>query len=153
MRIETTVIEQVVEVSGNAIEIEITENVQTVETLQGTLNLTFDGTTASVTAATALGGHRVVTMDGNYASKDNSADKFSILGVTQGAVSSGHTTTATTFGAITEPTWTWTPGLPVFLGTNGLLTQTAPTTGFRIIIGRAITATTMFVDISEPIVL
>lgn len=111
------------------------------------------GGTATVIAAEALGGHRVVTMSGNYASKDISADKFNVLGVTQGAVISGATATVTTFGEITEGSWNWTAGLPVFLSTNGLMTQTAPTTGFRLIIGRAKTATTIFVDISEPIVI
>ena len=154
MRVETTVVQQTVEVVGNAFDVQVTENVQTVETLQGTLNVTtLVGTTATVTAAEALGGHRVVTMSGNYASKDISADKFNVLGVTQGAVISGATATVTTFGEITEGSWNWTAGLPVFLSTNGLMTQTAPATGFRLIIGRAKSATTLFVDISEPIVI
>jgi hypothetical protein len=32
--------------------------------------------------------------------------------------------------AITEGSWTWTLGQEVFLSTNGLLTQTPPTSGF-----------------------
>ena len=151
MRIETTVNEYVVEVTGDNFDVQVTENVQTVETLQGTLNLTMNVGAATVIAAEALGGHRAVTMAGYYASKDNAADKFNLLGVTQGAAVSGDVATVTTFGAITNGGWAWTPGLPVFLTTSGNLSHTAPTTGFRIIIGRATTATTLFVDISEPI--
>lgn len=118
------------------------------------INVTTGGSsTETVVAAEALGGHRVVTMSGNYASKDNAADKFNVLGVTQGAVSSGGTATVTTFGEITNVGWSWTVGVPVFLSTSGNLTQTAPTTGFRIIIGRPTSATALFVDISEPITL
>lgn len=40
MRIETRVTEQTVEVVDGRVEIEVTENVQTVETLTGVLNLT-----------------------------------------------------------------------------------------------------------------
>lgn len=111
------------------------------------------GDTVSVVASEALGGHRVVTFDGYYASNDDADDRFSVLGITTGAVVIGATATVKTYGTITEGSWNWTAGLPVFLSTNGQLTQTAPTAGFRLIIGRAKSATTLFVDISEPIVL
>lgn len=108
---------------------------------------------ATVVAAENLGGHRVVTLNGNYASKDNAAHKFTILGLTRGAATMGSPADVITFGLITEGSWNWTEGSPVFLATNGLLTQTPPTSGFRIIIGRPQTATTLFVDISEPIII
>lgn len=109
--------------------------------------------TATVTAAENLGGHRVVTVEGYYASKDTSSDKFKILGITTGAVSIGATATVTTYGTVTESSWSWTVGNPIFLSANGQLTQTAPTTGFRTIIGFPQTATSIFIDISEPITL
>ena len=153
MRVELTVNEYLVERTENVFEVQVSPIEQTVEINKGTLNLTYDGTQASVSAAENLGGHRVITLDGFYASKDNAADKFNVLGVTQGAVSLGSTAVVTVFGEITNGGWSWTVGSPVFLSTNGQLTQTAPTTGFRIIIGRPTTATTLFVDISEPIAL
>lgn len=134
-------------------EVKHVENVIDVRHFDEINITTGGGGTATVTAAEALGGHRVVTMSGNYASKDNADDKFNILGITQGAVISGATATVTTYGTITESSWNWTHGLPVFLSTNGQLTQTPPATGFRLIIGRAKNATTLFVDISEPIVI
>lgn len=119
-------------------------------------NVTYNITQTSqetVEASENLGGHRVVTVEGYYASKDTDTDKFKILGLTTGAVSIGATATVQTFGRITESSWNWTVGDPVFLSTNGQLTQTIPTTGFRQIIGIPITTTTLFVDISEPIIL
>lgn len=148
-------IEQVVDVTvtEERHEIKLVEQAVEVRHFDELRVVTIDGNTATVTAAEALGGHRVVTVAGNYASKDNAADKFKILGVTQGAVSNGATATVTTYGTMTESSWNWTEGSPVFLSTNGLLTQTPPTSGFRIIIGRPQTATTLFVDISEPIII
>lgn len=119
----------------------------------GTVNITQIGNTETVVAAEALGGHRAVTVDGYYADKDTAGHKFKVLGVTQGAASLGDAAVVTTFGAITNGGWSWTVGSPVFLSTNGHLTQTAPTSGFRTIIGRPTTATTLFIDISEPIAL
>ena len=153
MRVEIAVNEYTVERTDNVFDVEISPVQQTVEMHRGTLNLTYDGTQASVTAAEALSGHRVVTIDGYYADKDTAGHKFKILGVTQGAASMGSTAVVTTFGEISNVGWSWTVASPVFLSTNGQLTQTAPTTGFRTIIGRPITATSLFVDISEPIAL
>ena len=153
MRVEITVNEYAVERTENVFDVQVSPVEQTVEINKGTLNLTYDGTVASVTAAEALGGHRVVTLEGYYASKDNAADKFNVLGVTQGAASLGSAAVVTTFGEISNVGWSWTVGSPVFLSTTGHLTQTAPTSGFRTIIGRPITATSLFVDISEPIAL
>lgn len=153
--IEITKEQFVVQRQGNEVVVTI-ESAQfnvVIERGVSVFNITQGSGTASVIAAEALGGHRVVTMSGNYASKDNADDKFNILGITQGAVISGGTATVTTYGVITESSWNWTAGLPVFLSTNGQLTQSAPTSGFRLIIGRAKSATTLFVDISEPIVI
>ncbi len=111
------------------------------------------GNTVNITASENLGGHRVVTVEGYYASNQVSTDKFKVLGVTTGAASIGGTATIATFGTITESSWNWTVGNPVFLSTNGQLTQTPPTTGFRTIIGKPETATKLFINISEPITL
>jgi len=108
------------------------------------------------TAGEALGGHRVVRQgtDGAayYASNTSDSHKHAVLGVTIGAVNSGDTATIQSYGELTEPSWTWSPGLPIFLSTNGLLTQTAPTSGFVLILGTAQTATKMFIQIKTPIV-
>ena len=107
--------------------------------------------TVAVTAAENLSGHRIVTVEGYYASKDTANDKFKVLGMTTGAVSSGAEATVQISGYITESGWSFTVGNPVFLSTNGHITQTAPTDGFRLIIGKPKTATTLFLELSEPI--
>jgi len=109
--------------------------------------------TVAVTAAENLSGHRVVTVEGYYASKDTATDKFKVLGITTGAASSGAEATVQISGYLTEPGWNFTVGLPVFLSTNGHITQTAPTDGFCLIIGKPKTATTLFIEIHEPTIL
>ena len=139
-------------VQPDGVHVKATKKIVEVRVNSGTViyNLAGGGS-ATVTAAENLGGHRVVTVEGFYASKDTATDKFKILGITTGAVSVGATTTVTTYGTVTESSWNWTVGGPVFLSTNGQLTQTVPTSGFRTIIGVPLTATSMFVNISEPI--
>lgn len=109
--------------------------------------------TVAVTAAENLGGHRIVTVEGFYASKDTATDKFKVLGITTGAASSGAEATVQISGYLTEPGWNFTVGNPVFLSTNGHITQTAPTDGFCLIIGKPKTATTLFIEIHEPTIL
>ena len=109
--------------------------------------------TVAITAAENLGGHRIVTVEGFYASKDTATDKNKVLGMTTGAVSIGSEATVQVSGFIEESSWNWDVDLPVFLSTDGQLTQSAITSGFSLIVGKPRTATNMFISISEPIIL
>lgn len=103
------------------------------------------------TAFEDLGGHRVVTetVDGllRYASNDNSAQLEVPLWLTPGAITSGDSGTVLAFGKIDEPTWNWDVG-PVYLGTDGLLTQDPPTAPalFSVQVGYAMSTTRLFFD-------
>lgn len=108
-------------------------------------------------AATALGGHRVVAMNSDgkaeYADQTNAAHINKVLGITTSAVNADEIASIVRGGEVTEPSWSWTVTLPVFLGTNGLLTQTQPSTGFSLIVGFPVATTKLFVSIREPIAL
>ena len=117
----------------------------------GAVTNNFGSDTVNVTAAENLSGHRIVTVEGYYASKDTANDKFKVLGITTGAVTNGSEATVQISGYVTEAGWNFTVGNPVFLSTNGHLTQTVPTDGFRLIVGKPKTATTLFLELSEPI--
>lgn len=109
----------------------------------------------SYLAGAALGGHRAVLVDALgtaiYADKDTPAHYACVIGITQGAATIGASVAIQTYGEITEGSWTWTPLLPIYLGVNGTLTQTPPTTGFQLILGFAISTTKIFIDIKEAI--
>ena len=121
----------------------------------GVAGLTGD---ASVTfnAGAAIGGHRLVRLlSGTLAYMDSSqpTDANMALGVSRHSASLGQPVSVQCSGLITEPSWTWTPDQPVFCGVNGLLTQTAPTSGFLLVVGVAVSATSLFIAIKIPLTL
>jgi hypothetical protein len=104
------------------------------------------------TASRPLSGHRVVTAlpDGSldYASNDDPAHLAAPLWITTTAAGTGDEVAFVVVGPVTEPSWNWTPG-PVYLGANGVLTQTPPTAPAAVFlaqIGFATSLTTLFVD-------
>ena len=60
-----------------------------------------------------------------------------------------------TFGAITNPSWTWTPEQSLYLGSNGTIATTSTIDGaaFSLKIGYAISSTKAFIKIGTPVVL
>lgn len=114
----------------------------------------------TATAVQALSGHRMIKLDSSggadYVSNTVLADAGKVFGMTSGAVSAGAEATIITAGNITEPSWNWTVNQPVYLGANGTLTQTMPVKAsaeFVVVVGIAVAATTLFINIGMPIVL
>lgn len=107
------------------------------------------------TAGVSLGGHRIVVLDNSalaiYADSSTIGHLNKVLGITVGAVSAGGLASIQTSGEITELSWAWTLGAPIFLGLTGLMTQTPPTSGFSLVIGFPITSTKIFINIREPL--
>jgi hypothetical protein len=118
------------------------------------------GTQATIqkTAAVAVGGHRAVILNSSdqvdYADVSVLAHRDVLFGITLGAVSVGALADVQVSGEITEPSWSWAPQQPIFLGLTGLLTQT-PLIGspalFRRIIAFAVDATRIVLDFREPV--
>jgi hypothetical protein len=109
--------------------------------------------TMTGTAAVALSGHRAVYRrpDGliDYASANNLGCLHEAIWVTTGAATMGGDVSMVMFGEMSEPSWTWVPGVPIFLGINGVLTQTAPlapAADFLVVLGYVPITTKMFVD-------
>lgn len=108
----------------------------------------------TLTAGVNLSALRAVTTNSSgeavYASNATLADA-QVVGITLGAASSSQQVGVKTFGPMSDANWGWTKGA-VYLGTNGQLTQTAPTGGAVIVqVGRALTATQLFVDVDTTI--
>ena len=103
--------------------------------------------TGSIIAGLAVGGHRAITAQGLY---PTSATLDLVLGITLGAALSGQSVNYVNEGPIVEGSWAWTPGLPIFVGVNGVLTQTEPAGTMRRI-ATAITATSLLVDLQPTI--
>jgi hypothetical protein len=111
-------------------------------------------------SANALSGHRVISIDAigalSYASNANLIDAMRVVGITTGAVMPGNQASIITFGELEEPSWNWVTALPVYLGLDGYLTQIVPSALnalFSLVLGFPITATKLFVNIGNPIIL
>jgi hypothetical protein len=106
------------------------------------------GTLFSRFAATDLGGHRAVRIGADnlaYYADQALLANASVVGITDSAVSSGGAVTIRSEGEVSEPSWAWEPGA-IYLGSNGQLTQTAPTTGVLVEVGVAAGPTKMCVS-------
>lgn len=106
-------------------------------------------------ASTAIGGQRLVigTAGGEvaYADNTNSSHLGKVLGLSLNAANVGEEVEVLLFGYTEFNGWSWNTALPIFASTNGLLTQTPPTTGFSQIVGTAETATRIYFRLREPI--
>jgi hypothetical protein len=104
-----------------------------------------------------LGGHRAVVsnQDGsvNYADNTNLDHLGKVLGITTSAVTAGNEVKIIRGGLINFDGWSWDVDLPVYLATNGLLTQNPASSGFSQILGFAESPTGLFVNLREPILL
>lgn len=104
-------------------------------------------------ASIALSGHRVVYITANkaaYASSDTPVKARAAIGITTGAASQDALATIQTSGTMVESSWTWTEGA-IYLGPNGVLTQTAPTSGCLVEVGYATKPTEMEIRIQPAI--
>lgn len=88
-----------------------------------------------------------------YASSNNQSHAFCFAGVLPYSASQGDTAIAYRMGEIADAAWSWVRGSPVFLGVNGFLTQTAPTTGFLLVVGTPKSTNTLVIQPSDPIFL
>ena len=126
-----------------------------------TVNFAADRAEKPVTyrvATSTISGQKIVKDTGSgsvaYADNNTAGDENRILGITQQGQNSGGTLLIQTGGPIESDIWSWTPDEPIFLGSNGNLTQTPPSgVEFTLIVGFALTPTSMFLRFREPVVL
>lgn len=114
--------------------------------------------TPSVTfpAGAALGGNRALRLAaGKAAYADSGAPGHAnlVLGISRNAAALNSPVAIQTGGLMTEPSWTWTPDQPVFCGSEGVLTQASPASGFALIVGVAVSATQILIEAKMPILL
>lgn len=134
------------------------ENVTLVES--GTLVVSGDSSgvpVMQVQADIAIGGHRAVVLNSIgkaiYADNTIAAHANGIIGISIESASAGGFFRAQFAGLMQEPSWSWTPNLPVFLSTNGLLTQAPPVSPavFSHVLGVAVSGTSIAINLKDPI--
>jgi hypothetical protein len=150
-----------VNVLDNDLIVDIVENKPTVNVVTQalTLDIQSGGIVAanidtSLTAGMSISALRCITTDSSglakYATPDSLANAV-VIGISTTAASTGQNITIKTSGQLSDASWNWTKGA-IYLGANGVLTQTAPSGGSIIVhVAKAITATTLIIDIDTTI--
>jgi hypothetical protein len=105
----------------------------------------------TLTASVALSGQRAVSLNGAGGVVYFNPAQPDVVGVTTGAVSIGQPVSVQIQDVLDEPSWSWTPGLPVYAGTNGVLSQTPPSSGYLVVVGVALTPTKMRIEPEPPV--
>lgn len=108
-------------------------------------------------AGTNLSGHKIFTINQDglviEASADNPLHQYTI-GITTAAALEGYELQYINKGLLEHLGWILTPGLPVFLGLSGEVTQDIPPTAvFSKVIGLALTTTKINVEFQQAIFL
>jgi len=113
------------------------------------------GSAGTIIATSAIGGQRVIVSDVSgqaiHGDNTNLAHLGKVLGISRAAASAGASVDYVSSGEFEDGSLTFTPEDIIYLGANGLMTQAVPTSGFFQIIGHAITATKLLVNIQLPI--
>ena len=103
-------------------------------------------------AAAALSGHRAMTFGADgFVTYAQPGDV--VAGVTEHAYEAGSLVAMRDAGLVVESSWTWTPGSTVFLAANGIITQAVPQSGYVTEIGKALSATSLLLQITESILI
>jgi len=97
-----------------------------------------------VTADASLGAFRAIGYNGLYV-QPTLISLSQYAGISRVAVTSGSTMNVVRSGLLTESGWNWTVNSPVFITTDGMLTQSLPTGDIRRI-GWAISPTELNLD-------
>lgn len=109
-------------------------------------------------AASAVSGNRMMLVGADrmvsYASNDDLSHANRVIGMTVGAASALAQVELLREMEIQEPGWTWAVGGAIYLGVDGLITQTPPTAPalFSLCVGFATAPDRMFVTVGTPII-
>jgi len=99
-----------------------------------------------------IGGLRVLLADQSYADQTNITSYGKVIGLSKGAVVTGSLLEIVTASEL-DGFSGLIPNTQVYLGLNGLITQTVPTSGFIQQLGVALTSTSILVNICLPLLL
>ena len=113
------------------------------------------GSALSVTAGQDIGGHRLVLLnaqgDAIYADARQLSHAEVVVGLTVFAAVQGQSIDIVRAGIVEEPSWSWVADQPVYLGLDGVPTQTLPPGAlFGLVVGFPIAPTKLFMSIKPP---
>jgi hypothetical protein len=93
-----------------------------------------------------LGKAMIATSNGTY-------DESRCVGIARNAVTSGNIGAFIAFGEVTDPIFTFPGGSDLFLGVNGSVTSTPPSSGYLTQVGNSLGSNKILINITKTIVL
>lgn len=103
-------------------------------------------------AGEVISGHRMVALD-NAGLVVYSSGVYPV-GLSLNAALLAGSVTIQSAGKVEEPSWDFTPGLPIYQTGRGYLTQQIPSLdGFILEVGKALSKTSVLIEIKMPIIL
>lgn len=111
-------------------------------------------TIIKVNAGTNLGGQRIVVqINGllDYAYYNNLDHMNKVVGITTASYIAGQLASVQFRGYMEDPSWHWSTDAPIFVGSQGIMTQAVPTVGFVQQVATVITPVKILINIQEPI--
>jgi len=128
--------------SPDLVHIQVFGGTALIGTSEPVLTLTADG---------VVNGYRVVRVFGGLAKLASRETDYGLrLGLSISAALDGNPVRATLQGIVTESSWSWVPGAIWWTDTG--ISQTPPVSGNIVRLGTALSQTSMFVHINQPIV-
>lgn len=121
----------------------------------GSLPSSGGGASLRLITANNVFGHRALMFDqaGHVLHANPMLPRFAFAGVSTQAAVAGDSVAVSMSGVVVEPSWSWQPDEPLFVGLDGLLTQAPPTNGVAQQIAVAINDTSILVQPYSPITL
>ncbi len=113
------------------------------------------GDTIPMTAGENLSALRVVmpSPSGAIYADASSILTSKLLGITTTSATAGQAVQVKVSGIVSDALWSWVPNDTIWLGSNGMLTSIPPSSGVAARVGIAMTATSIAIQIHQPIVL
>lgn len=105
-------------------------------------------------AGIALSAYRVLSLslDGKAIYYNQLSPNYNVvLGLSLTAAAADADVSVGRSGQLTDAAWAWTPNSPVWCGVDGTLTQVAPSEGWLVQIGHALTDTKMQLEIVDEV--
>lgn len=119
--------------------------------INGTIN-----DTVTLEAANDISGHKAIAVKNDglaYYADANTITTSGVLGISTNAALAGDIVRVQCSGALTHSGWSFVPGKPVFVSSNGSLTQNVSGSAYVSIIGTAISATTLIIEVQQTVYL
>lgn len=110
----------------------------------------------SFVCETDIIGHHAVMVGSDglvYATNDDVSVISRYIGITTQSAIAGGTVNVTVSGKLAEPSWSWVIGQPIFLGVNGVITQTPPNTGVLWVLAIPVSEASVLFVKREPVIL